>query len=342
MAKLASLAHFARLNGGLALQRAALRCQEQNLIASRLLSSSWAAPTVEKRSGGWSSFGGMTAGLGLLAVGGAVHGCASPVRCDDGTAAASPAKAEPTLLQKCLAEAVGTGIIVHGGCGVVCAAVFGNSGLNTFQLSGIWGLSIALAIFATREISGAHLNPAVSLSLAANKDFPLKELGPYIAAQLTGATIAGGLNYLIHAAGITARKVKEGATTAVINGAFGMYPNASLLSPLGAIMAEVWMTALFVFLVFAVTDGGGTVPKDAAPVLIGGAAATLISIYGPLTGCGMNPARDLGPRLITALAGFGNVAWSHAWIYTVGPIVGAIIGGAFYQAFFAPLQPEKK
>lgn len=267
---------------------------------------------------------------------------AGPVRCDEVKEEEPPAKSEPSLLAKCCAEAVGTGIIVHGGCGVVCTTKYANAGMNVFQMAGIWGLSIAIAIFATREISGAHLNPAVSFSLAANKGFSWSDLGPYVMAQCVGATIAGGLNYLIHHAGIAAFEAKDklarGTTTATINGAFGMYPNAALVSPIGAFLAEIWMTALFVFMIFAITDGDGTVPKDAAPLLIGGAAATMIAIYGPITGCGMNPARDLGPRLITAYVGFQNVAWTSAWIYTLGPILGAIIGGAFYQAFYA----EKK
>merc|ERR1712107_846050 len=77
------------------------------------------------------------------------------------------------------------------------------------------------------------------------------------------------------------------------------------------------------------------------PVLIGSVVAVLITIFGPLTGCGMNPARDLGPRLVSFAAGWGSVAWSHWWIYTLGPVVGAVLGGAFYTFAFKPLQPGR-
>merc|ERR1712217_301858 len=130
-----------------------------------------------------------------------------------------------------------------------------------------------------------------------------------------------------------------GTCASTFAGAFGMVPNTALLSPIGAVLAEIWATAVFVFLVFAATDDNGTVPKDAAPFLIGGTAGALITIYGPLTGCGLNPQRALGPRLVTALAGWGSVAWSSWWVYTLGPIVGAVLGGAFYCALFAPKKP---
>ena len=93
------------------------------------------------------------------------------------------------------------------------------------------------------------------------------------------------------------------------------------------------MTAVFAFVVFAVTDPRGSVPADAAPALVGAAVATLVAVFGPVTGCGMNPARDLGPRLVTALVGWGGAATISWWIYTLGPVAGAVAGGLAYQAF---------
>merc|ERR1719321_1029024 len=97
------------------------------------------------------------------------------------------------------------------------------------------------------------------------------------------------------------------------------------------------MTAVLAFMIFAITDPNNTVPSDAAaPVLIGATVAAFISIFAPITNCGMNPARDLGPRLVTAFAGWGSAAASSWWIYTFGPIIGAVLGGALYQAMFPP------
>lgn len=284
------------------------------------------------------------AGVGAFALSSSL-GARAPARCEERQPEPQETAAQPTLAQRCMAEAVGTGIIVHGGCGVVAACKYASSGMGLFGLATIWGVSVALAIFATRDISGAHLNPAISCSLAANAGFPVEELAPYVGAQVCGATFAGAVNYALMAAGIASvesvQKIVRGTSTATFAGAFGMAPTAALLSPAGAVLAEVWATSVLAFLVFALTDPRGTVPRDAAPVLIGSVVAVLITIFGPMTGCGMNPARDLGPRLVSFAAGWGSVAWSHWWIYTLGPVVGAVLGGAFYTFAFKPLQPGR-
>jgi len=254
----------------------------------------------------------------------------APLRCE-----------EATLAEKCTAEALGTGIVVHGGCGAVCSAKYCNSGLGAGPVALAWGLSVALAVYATRDVSGAHLNPAVTASLAVNKDFPKEEIAPYVAAQVLGATLAGAVNYLVCHRGIAQLESTQGllrgtaASTASYNGAFGMVPNTVLVSPLAALVVEAWMTSVFAFLVYAATDSGNTVPSAAAPALIGASVAMLISVFGPVTGCGMNPARDLGPRLVTALLGWRSAALSSWWVYTLGPVVGAVLGGGLYQATLA-------
>jgi len=286
----------------------------------------------------------LAAVLGAIALGGAAQaGAKQPSRCDNGAAVVpSPAGGEPTLQKKCLAEAIGTGIIVHGGCGVVCASKFCGSAIGPGAIAAVWGISVALAVYATRDISGAHLNPAVTCSLAVNKDFPKEDVAPFVCAQTLGATVAGVVNYLICSAGIAALEAEQcivrgtAASSAIFSGAFGMSPNPKLLTTFGAFGAEVWMTAVLAFMIFAITDPASTMPTEAAgPLLIGATVATLVAVFGPVTGCGMNPARDLGPRLVTYFAGFGASTFPAAWIYTVGPIAGAILGGAFYQTFIA-------
>lgn len=101
----------------------------------------------------------------------------------------------------------------------------------------------------------------------------------------------------------------------------------------GALAVEIGATAALAFMIFAITDPNKSVPDAAAPALIGSTVSTLIMGVGPLNGCGMNPARDLGPRFITAIAGWGAASLSPAWwVYTVGPVIGAVLGGALYNA----------
>ena len=261
----------------------------------------------------------------------------------DSPAAASPTEpAAPSLATRCLAELVGTAIIVQGGCGAVCAAKYAGSGLGGSGVAAvIWGVSVALAAYATRAISGAHLNPAVSCALVATGKAPLDELPWYVAAQCAGGALAGAVNYAVFAAGIAALEAKEGIvrgtarSAAIFHGAFGMVPEAALIGSAGALAAEVYMTAILMFLIFAITDPNGTVPSGAAPALIGATVTTMIGTFGAVTGAGMNPARDLGPRLVTLLAGWGGAAVRGWWIYTLGPVAGGVLGGCLYTAAFA-------
>ena len=102
------------------------------------------------------------------------------------------------------------------------------------------------------------------------------------------------------------------------------------------------MTAVLVFIIFAIGDENGAVPSGAGPALVGTTVAALVTVFGPVTGCGMNPARDLGPRLVTLLTGWGSAATTSWWIYTLGPVTGAVLGGMAYQALFADALPKKK
>lgn len=255
------------------------------------------------------------------------------------------------LLSRLMAEASGTFVLVAGGCGVVCAAKYANAAFTPFGIASIWGATVCLAVFATRDISGAHLNPAITATLAVNKPDTIsyQDASMYMSAQTLGAGAAGYMNYLIFRNGISALEKTEGVTrgtaksVSLLNGSFGMYPNQQLVrTGLCAFGVEVVATSIFSYLVFAITDENGSVPADAAPPLIGTTVAVLVSVFGGVTGCGMNPARDLGPRLASAAAGFGTAAMQSAWLYTAGPIVGAIIGGRIYMETIGKRLKEKK
>jgi len=198
-------------------------------------------------------------------------------------------------------------------------------------------------VYATRAISGAHLNPAVTAALVATGKAPADEAPWYVGAQVVGGFVAGLANYATFSAGIAALEASEGivrgtaASAATFNGGFGMVPTKALMGAAGAFAAEVWMTSALVFLIFAATDAeAGSVTDAAAPALIGAAVAMLIGTFGPVTGAGMNPARDLGPRLVTALTGWGAAAATSWWVYTLGPLAGALIGASAYQALTDP------
>ena len=310
-----------------------------------------------------------------LLCGGAVAGAAALLSSTSGAALCTPAtktttaaplpppppppkppaeESGPSLAVRCLAEAVGTAIIVQGGCGCVAALKYAGANFTTFGLATTWGATVALAVYATRAISGAHLNPAVTTALVANDYYEavvvgggeisrdlrarIEEAPLYIGSQLLGATVAGAINYVLFSAGIAASEAAASitrgtaASTASFAGAFGMVPNTALMGAGGAFVAEVYMTAILLFMISAITDGStGSVPDAAAPAAIGATVAMLICTFGPVTGCGMNPARDLGPRAVTLLTGWGSAALTSWWVYTLGPLVGGAIGVAAYR-----------
>ena len=285
---------------------------------------------------------GVQVTLGTLA---ATGGCISVAHCEGGGDAAAALekkkKKKKTFsdAQKWCAEALGTGMIVGGGCGTVCAMRYAAHPIGPLAIGAAFGGAVALAVYATRDISGAHLNPAITAAVVSQGGMSAADALPYVGAQMAGATAAAGINYAVYAKGIAALEAKEGivrgaaGSGASFSGAFGMIPTAALVRTPGALLVETGATAALAFLVFAMTDEESSVPDGAAPALIGLTVAGLATQYGAVTGAGMNPARDLGPRLVTALTGWGAAALSSGWwVYTLGPVVGACAGGAAYTA----------
>ena len=233
-----------------------------------------------------------------------------------------------------LAEAIGTGIIVHLGCGTVCSALYKSAHTGLFQIAAVWGLAVTLAIYCTGGISGAHLNPAMTLSFCLLRGFPARKLPWYILAQLCGAMTAAGANYLLYAADIAkfeslnniVRGTAESYTSA---SAFGEYFGVDVGWKL-AFAAEGLGTAILAFLICAVTneENSKNIPSQCAPMLIGAMVVCLISVIAPLTQAGLNPARDFGPRVVAWLwGGWGRaVSFRGWWVYVLAPLVGAPLG----------------
>jgi len=251
---------------------------------------------------------------------------------------------EATLAQKCMAEAVGTFLNVLGGCSVGSADKYLHCGLGLLGQSIAWGVSVALSIFAAREVSGGHCNPACTVSMWFHNGFPLRHVPFYISAQVCGAALAGCMVYGMFSGGIAAlevtQKLPRGTSATTFAGAFGLVPGPPWLSGAGACGVEFVASTFLIFIVFTVTDWEGPVPKNAQPILIGTAVALMVAAFGSLDGAGMNPARDTGPRIVCYFAGWGNIAFAFWWCYTLGPICGGIFGGWLYNRFFKTLSKQ--
>jgi len=249
--------------------------------------------------------------------------------------------AQPTysLAQRCAAEAIGTGTIVLGGCGSVCAMKYAGGGVPGWGPAFAFGSSVVLGIFLTGHVSGAHLNPAVTFSESVRGNFNRKEVVPYVSAQCGGATAASAANLLLFRPGITSTMMKSAEG---FSGAFGI-TGGLCKSALGILGAEVSSTACLIYAICGLTNPRSSILDGAAPALIGTTIATLIGIFGPLNGCGMNPARDIGPRLVSMIGGWGKTALSKGWwAYPVGPMIGRVIGSTAYDAVNKKLVEEKQ
>jgi len=248
-------------------------------------------------------------------------------------------------------EAFATFILVFFGTGAVHLAVFGSARTGILQVAIVWGLAISLASYAAGAISGAHMNPAITLAFAAFRGFPVRRVVPYIAVQLLGAIAAAALLYgLYHnlitqfeAAHQLTRGLPGSELSAMVYGEY--FPNPGLpgvsagaVTLLQAMLAEGIGAGLLAFFVFAVTDArnNGRLHAGMAPLMIGLVVAILISIIAPLTQAGLNPARDFGPRLFAFFAGWGSIAipgpmGGFFTVYILSPIAGALLGAAVYQ-----------
>ena len=257
------------------------------------------------------------------------------------------------VLMAVLGEVIGTFLLTLVICSMVSTAVLSQAAVGIWQVAVVCGLGVAISIYSVSYISDAHLNPAITLAFAIvrYKVFSWKRVVPYILAQMFGGIFAGGVLYAFKSAAISLyeeeNNIVRGENASVITAMmFGEYfPNPSLythsdpqhlevVSTLEALAVEMWTTFILAFVIFALTDESnasvGRENKVLAPLMIGFTVATVISIYGSLTQVGMNPARDFGPRIIAACAGWGTVAIPGPrrgfWVYIVGPMVGALLG----------------
>jgi glycerol uptake facilitator protein len=250
-------------------------------------------------------------------------------------------------------EAIGTFLLVLFGCGAVAGAVLFDAYQGLLQVALVWGTGVTLAIYLTRHLSCAHLNPAVSLAMVVGGRMSVRRLPRYLAAQFAGALLAGLLLYALMAPSIAAyeeaygivRGTQASVKTAMMFGEY--YPNpgtsAVVTLPL-AMAAEACGTFLLVLMIFALTEGCNLGrPDDAlAPVFIGLTVAAIICLIAPLTQAGLNPARDLGPRLVAWLFGWGDAAFpdrvgGFLFVYVLAPLLGGVLASLFFTRVLEPL-----
>ncbi|MEQ9862434.1 aquaporin [Pectobacterium cacticida] len=248
-----------------------------------------------------------------------------------------------TLKGQCIAEFLGTGLLIFFGAGCVAALKLAGASFGQWEISIIWGLGVALAIYLTAAISGAHLNPAVTIALWLFACFERRKVVPYILAQIAGAfctaALVYGLYYNLFVDFEQANNVVRGSTESLnLASIFSTYPNPHI-SVIQALLVETVITAILMCLILALTDDGNGIPRGPlAPLLIGILIAVIGASMGPLTGFALNPARDFGPKLFASLAGWGSIAFTGAreipyfLVPIFGPIIGACLGAFGYRA----------
>ncbi|GAA1672240.1 MIP/aquaporin family protein [Streptomyces yatensis] len=255
------------------------------------------------------------------------------------------------LVGELCAEFAGTMVLILFGCGVVAQVVAGGAltkppgALGDHDsIAWSWGLGVTLGVYVAARLSGAHINPAVTVSLAAFKGFPWSKVLPYVGAQTLGAFVGALLvrwNYtevLGHA---------DPGHTFKTQFVFSTLPGNGVLpvSEWGALRDQIIGTAILVLLIFAVTDLLNSAPKaNLGPFIIGLIVVAIGMAWGADAGYAINPARDFGPRLASYITGydsawrdqFGNI---YFWVPIVGPLVGGLIGAALYKVLITRYLP---
>ena len=275
----------------------------------------------------------------------------------------------PSLFARSGAEVLGTFLLVFFGCGSVHVAVL-TGDLNLGQVALVWAVAIMVAIYVVGGISGAHINPAITLALAAWGRFAWRDTPAYVAAQLVGAVLAALTLFVLFGAMLDekekAKQVERGKPGSEITAmCYGEYfPNPGkfgggsgpydpsehvrhnvLVSEPLACVAEFIGTMILALAVFAMTDDRNSAAPAArfAPVFIGLTVAILICVIAPLTQACFNPARDFGPRVVAWAVGWGDIAipgprsvTGFLTPYILAPIAGAVAGGGLYCLFLRP------
>jgi MIP family channel proteins len=236
------------------------------------------------------------------------------------------------------AEFLGTFVLILLGVGVVAQTVLSREANGSYLAINLaWGIAVMAGVYVAGGVSGAHLNPAVTLALAVRRGFPWTKVPPFVVAQLAGAFVASAVVYVTYHEAFAAfdggaRQVLGPQGTA---GIFATYPQP-FLSTFGGFIDQVVGTAVLMAAILAFTDQrNNATPPWLTPIIVGAIVAVIGMSFGFNAGYAINPARDLGPRLFTAVAGWRGEVFTAAsawwWVPVVAPCVGAVVGALTYD-----------
>jgi glycerol uptake facilitator protein len=273
------------------------------------------------------------------------------------------------LWGECLAEFFGTFVLICFGDGVVAVVVAALPGsgrtaspttiwapTDWLVITFGWAFAVCMAVYVAGGVSGAHINPAVTLALAARRKFPWNKVGPYWVSQVVGAFVGAAVVFLVYRSAINAWDLanhtpkSSGAALATYS-IFATFPAKYFAgSAWGPLIDEIVGTAFLLIFVVAITDDRNLLPgANLPPLLIGFAVFAVGTSFGPNSGYAINPARDFGPRLFAYFAGWGKVALpgnfsapgfhfsNYFWIPIVGPLIGGVIGVLLYDFFIGDI-----
>jgi glycerol uptake facilitator protein len=251
-----------------------------------------------------------------------------------------------SLLAELLAEFLGTMVLIRFGDGVVAMVTLFTHNIPGEVVKGgytnitlAWGLAVTMGIYIAGKISGAHLNPAVTVALAAFRGFPWRKVLPYSIAQIAGAFVAAALVFWNYHPAFLAIDPNLDHTA----GVFTTFPAFPEIVSAG-LLDQIIGTALLLLMIFAITDERNQPPAILQPLMVGLVVVVIGMAYGGMHGYAINPARDFGPRLWTVVAGFKNNGLTDGghvfWVPIVGPIIGGLIGGLVYDTGIRRFLPK--
>jgi MIP family channel proteins len=246
-------------------------------------------------------------------------------------------------MRELAAEFLGTFVLVVFGTAVVAQVLLSNEKNGQYLSINLgWGLAVTMGMFVAGGVTGAHLNPAVTLSQAVQGKFNWGKVLPYWIVQVAGAFAAAAITYFVYIEAlesyIVAHRIEAGMGGTVTAGIFATYPAPHLSTVPGGLIDQIVGTALLIACISAITDARNIgAPNYLAPLFVGALVVLIGMTFGYNSGYAINPARDFGPRLFTAVAGWGStvfVAGHHWWwVPIVGPLAGGVLGGFLYEFF---------
>jgi len=247
------------------------------------------------------------------------------------------------------AEFLGTFVLIVFGTAVVAQVVLsGQSHGGYLSINIAWGLAVTMGVYVAGGVTGAHLNPAVTLAVAVHRGFPWSKVLPYVVAQTAGAFTGALVTFVTYRAAFGhfdggTRQVTGPHGTA---GIFATYPQDFLVAFPDGVIDQVVGTALLIAVIFALTDQKNLAPEGRIVPIHFGLLVVLIGMtFGFNAGYAINPARDFGPRLFTFVAGWGNEVFTAGhhwwWVPIVGPLVGGVLGGAIYDLVITRHHPAE-